>query len=334
MGLSLNISESKVAGDGSRYRTVSTASLRIDTEPRFDIYFRPGAAQPLVLYSEHGHRITEETLQRLRDNRIEELYVREEDLGDYRRYLAANMQQILADMTVPPREKAEVLYSSAQAVLEDVFSEEPTAGSVSLGKDVVRNTVQYMTSDEFLLEHLLRAISTDYYLYTHSMNVVTYSVALAMRAGFNDASTLREIANGALMHDIGMSRIDASWRNAPVALTPDQWERVKQHPVEGYDMLARLGCLGEIALDIVLHHHEKLNGRGYPDGLANREVSPFVRIVTLANVFDALTTDRPHQPARKTFAAISVVQNEMRNEVDADLLRLFIEMMGLRPQPK
>lgn len=334
MNGNLNISEAVVASDGERYRPVAISSLRLDTEPVFDLYFRPGPVQPFVLYSERNHRITDDTLQRLRDNRIEQLFVRESELGDFRRYLAANMGAILADTTISPREKATLLYTSAQAVLEDVFDSPPTVESVGLGKEVVRHTVAFMTSDGFLLEHLLRTISTDYYLYSHSVNVVAYSVALAMRAGFSDAPTLRELANGALLHDIGMSRIDARLRNAPVSLTPDQWERVKRHPADGHEMLAETGNLGEVALDIVLHHHEKLNGQGYPHGLSNRELSPFVRIVSLANVFDALTTDRPHQPARKTFPALHVMQSEMRNEIDPDLFRMFVEMMGLRPATK
>lgn len=334
MNGNLNISESIIAADGERFRPVAISSLCLDTEPVFDLYFRPGPVQPFVLYSERNHRITDESLQRLRDNRIEQLFVREGELGDYRRYLAANMGTILSDVTISPREKAAILYLSTQSVLEDVFDNPPTLESIGLGKEVVRHTVTFMTSDEFLLEHLLRTISTDYYLYSHSANVVAYSVALAMRAGYCDAPTLREIANGALLHDIGMSRIDPRLRNAPVSLTPDQWERVKQHPTEGHDMLSAVGSLGEIALDIVLHHHEKLNGQGYPHGIANRELSPFVRIVTMANVFDALTTDRSHQPARKTFTALHVMQNEMRNEIDPDFFRLFVEMMGLRPSPK
>lgn len=331
MNDSLNISESIAGNDGERYRPVAIGSLRLDTEPMFDLYFRPGPVQPFVLYSERNHRITDETLERLRANRIERVFVRESELGDYRRYLAANMGNILTDAAISPREKANILYTSAQVAIEDMFDKPPTADSVGLGKDVVRHTVAFMTSDEFLLEHLLRTISSDYYLYSHSINVVAYSVALAMRVGYSDSPTLREIANGALLHDIGMSRIDPRLRNTPVNLTPDQWERVKQHPAEGYEMLTEVGNLGEIALDIVLHHHEKLNGQGYPHGLANRELSPFVRIVTVANVFDALTSDRPHQPARKTFTALSVMQNEMRNEIDPELFRLFVEMMGLRP---
>lgn len=326
----LNIIQTETGPAGETYRPVAIGSVRLNTAPAFDLYFRPGPAQPLVLYSQQGFPVTPETLRRLVENRIDVLYIHEAALTEYRRYVTENLEDILGDPKMPVKDKAHILYNTAQAILEHVFEQPPSRETVNQGKDVAKHTVSLMTSEGFMLEHLLRTISSDYYLYTHSINVATYSVALAMRMGYGDAPTLREIANGALLHDIGMSRIDPRVRSSEGPLTPDQWARLKQHPVEGHALLEGLGCLGEIALDIILHHHEKLNGAGYPHGLSGKAISPFVRVVSLCNVFDALTTDRHHHPARKTFAAIHLIQTEMRNEIDQELLRLFIEMMGLR----
>ncbi|HNT87212.1 MAG TPA: HD domain-containing phosphohydrolase [Candidatus Hydrogenedentes bacterium] len=326
----LNIVTAETGPGGETYRPVAIASIRLNTAPTFDLHFRPGPAQPLVLYSQRGLPITHETLRRLGENRIETLYIHEDALSEYRQYVAENLYDILADAKLPIRDKANILYNTAQAVLEEVFEHPPTRETVAQGKEISRHTVDLMTADGFTLEDLLRTISTDYYLYTHSVNVATYAVALALRAGYADTPTLREIANGALFHDVGMSRIDPAIRAARAPLTPDQWARLKQHPVEGHALLESLGCLGEVALDIVLHHHERLDGKGYPHGLGDKALSPFVRMVSVCNVFDALTTDRHHQPARKTFAALHIMQTEMRHELDQGCVRMFIEMMGLR----
>jgi HD-GYP domain-containing protein (c-di-GMP phosphodiesterase class II) len=93
-------------------------------------------------------------------------------------------------------------------------------------------------------------------------------------------------------------------------------------------MLHETRSLGEIALDIVLHHHEKLRGRGYPDGLDGRLISPFVRMVTIADIFDALTTERSFQRARSTFEALSIMRVEIGHDIDANLFRAFVAMMG------
>lgn len=325
-----HIGHIETSPDGQCYRPISVASLRLNTSTDFDLYFKPSPMQPLVLYSERNHQVTDGTFARLAENRITQLYIRDEALRDYTKYLTLNLEDILADSRLPAAEKANLLYTSAQTVLEEVFTRPITRETVEQGREVVHSTVTLMLSKDFAMEHLLRALSTDFYLYTHSMNVTTYSVALAMRAGFRDAPTLREVANGALLHDIGMSRLDPELRTNPGALTPPQWEMVRDHPGKGFRLLEPVGRLGEIALDIVLHHHERMNGNGYPDGLSGAEISPFVRIVGLVNVFDALTSDRMHQPARKTFTAIRFMQNELRNELDPDFLRLFIEIMGLR----
>jgi len=310
------------------YVPINLAAVRVDSVPIFDVYFRPGLDQPFVLYCERNLKFSEEARKRLESSRIETVYVKKSQRAEYNRYLADNIEEILQDKRLSLREKSNILYDSAQAVVEDVLGNPRSRESVQRGKDIVHHTVDFMTDENFHLEHLLRTISCDYYLYTHSVNVAAYSVALAQRLGTTDRPTLRELANGALLHDIGKSRIPAAILNKTGGLTQQEWEKVKQVPRIGYDLMKESGCLGEIALDIVLHHQERLNGRGYPDGLEEDEISVFVRIVMIADIFDALTTDRFHQKAKTTFEALQLMHSSMKNEVDQEILRKFIEMMG------
>jgi HD-GYP domain-containing protein (c-di-GMP phosphodiesterase class II) len=111
-------------------------------------------------------------------------------------------------------------------------------------------------------------------------------------------------------------------------LSIKQFTALKRHPLEGERLLMDLGGLGGVALDIVRHHHEKLNGKGYPDGLKGSEISPIVRVVTITDVFDALTTKRPDRKALTTFEALKLMGSNMGDELDMQLLRKFIEMMG------
>ncbi len=93
-------------------------------------------------------------------------------------------------------------------------------------------------------------------------------------------------------------------------------------------MLRNLGVSNPLAVDLVRHHHEKLDGTGYPDRLAGSEIHPLVRVLTIADVFDALTTTRTHQPAMSSFDALRLMKTQMRNELDQDVLAVFIHMMG------
>lgn len=330
MSVISRVKQAPVSADGQTFIPISIESLRIDSVPPFDLYLRPSADQPFVLYCERNTPFTQQASQRLSLNRRDSLFINEKQKGDYNRYLAGHLEEILKDRKMSTREKSVVLYDCAQAVVEDVLDDPLNRVHIQRGKQVVRNTVDFMSSDGFRLEHLLRAISEDYYLYTHSVNVVAYSIALAARWGISDAATLREIANGALLHDVGKAKLPPSLLQKTGSLSPQEWERIKSTAREGYDMMADLGSVGEIALDIILHHHERLDGSGYPDQLKGDSLSPYVRIVMIADVFDALTTDRHHQKGKTTFDALATMGTEMKSELDQQLFRTFVQLMGNR----
>lgn len=319
-----------VSYGGQVYIPISISSLRLDSVPKFDLYFRPGPEQPFVLYCERNAVFGAEVQQRLIQNRIDDVYIRDTQKHEYSRYLAENIAEILQDKKLNPRQRSGILYDSAQAVVEDILSDPESRENIARGKQIVGHSVGFMSEKDFKLENMLRQISSDYYLYTHSVNVMTYSIALAMRAGYTDHATLRELANGALLHDIGKTTVPKELLNKDTALSSSEWTRMKDTPRAGHALLEKINCVGEVALDIVLHHRERVDGRGYPDGITDAKLSPFVRIVTIADVFDALTTERHHQKAKSTFEALSVMNGTMRQELDNDLLRKFVEIMGNR----
>ena len=89
-----------------------------------------------------------------------------------------------------------------------------------------------------------------------------------------------------------------------------------------------LGETGKAALDLARHHHGKLDGRGYPDSLQGDEIAPLVRILTIVDVFDALTTKRSYQPPLRTFDAFQLMYNKLQTDLDLEFLRTFFGMMG------
>lgn len=324
----VTIQDEPVIYDGETYLPVKLSAIRLDTVPLFSLYFRPSADQPFVLYCRRETPFNEAARAKLHENRIKVLYIRERERGRYSRYIADNLEDILNDRKLPIREKAAVLYDSAQAVVSEVLERPGSREMLQRGKEIVRHTVEFMTSKDFLLEHMLRTIACDYYLYTHSVNVVAYSVALAMRTGTTDAPTLREVANGALFHDVGKKAISERILKKNGPLTEREWEEMKTYPLKGYETLVEANCLGEIALDIVLHHQERVDGSGYPHRLANGDIPPFARVVTIADVFDALTTDQHHKKGLSSFRALTDMSRTMQRQLDGSLLRNFVEMMG------
>jgi HD-GYP domain-containing protein (c-di-GMP phosphodiesterase class II) len=185
-----------------------------------------------------------------------------------------------------------------------------------------------MLTNSAALRCILETVSSEYTAFTHSLNGTYLSIALAQRVGIVHPVELRHLAFGALLRDIGMTQIDAEIIEKRGRLDMNEFRQIKQHPILGDKMARNYAIIGDIERRIIRQHHERLDGSGYPDGLAGDDISPLVRIVSIADVFNALTTERPFQPRMKTFDALKYMSANMKQEVDSHVFSAFVEMMG------
>ncbi len=315
------------------YLPIPVASLRADTITNFDLYLPSHDGRTPVLYRDGAFPITTALLERLRSGKVETLLVKSTDEEHYRHYLEANLGSLVADESVPLEERSALLYDSARNLVRDVLRD-PRAGNVlQRSEEVVSHMVRFLFADKQAFYHLIQVTSYDYYTYTHSVNVFVFNIALAARLGVREED-LHDFGQGGLLHDIGKSRIDPELLNSPGKLSPDEWRIIKMHPVFGDQMLLEQGCTSEIIIDVVRHHHEKLCGGGYPDGLSGDDVSAWVRICTISDIFDALTTRRPYKGALDSYHSLLLMQEEMSNELDPDFFLAFVELMGKIERPR
>ncbi len=303
-------------------------SLRLDSITGFDLYLQASPDEPVVLYANHRVAFTEESRQRLSQNQVEYLLISSEQQEQYRTYLESNLSAVLSDPTIGLDLKTEILYTSAHGLMRELFERPHMKGGMLRSREIVRNTVDFIHSNRLALRHLVETAATDYQMYTHSVNGCVLGIALARRVGLRDPAHLNEFGVGALLRDIGMTRIDVVIREKPEKLTVSEYETLKEYPIFSEQMMRGLGETSGIALDVARHHHEKMDGMGYPDRLAGDEIAPLSRVMTIADVFDALTTSRPYQSSLGSFDALQLMQTRMEGELDADYLRAFIEMMG------
>lgn len=150
----------------------------------------------------------------------------------------------------------------------------------------------------------------DPYTYGHSARVSFYAGLLGDRLGLEDR-TLRVLRSGGLFHDIGKIAIRDGVLLKPGKLTDSERDEIRQHPVKGRDLLRNMKSMAP-ALDIVLHHHERLDGSGYPHGLAGESIPLAARVTTIADVFDALTTARVYRTALSRPAAMEIMSDEVK----------------------
>jgi putative nucleotidyltransferase with HDIG domain len=175
------------------------------------------------------------------------------------------------------------------------------------------------------LEALLAALDTrDTETEGHSERVAAYTMLIAQQLNLSEAE-LQHIEHGALLHDIGKIGVPDHILYKPGPLTPEEWEVMKQHPVIGYKMCMKIEMLRPAA-PIVLHHHERWDGRGYPYGLNGAEIPLGARIFAIADTLDAMTSDRPYRKALSFAQAREEIERCASSQFDPELVRVFLEL--------
>ncbi len=156
------------------------------------------------------------------------------------------------------------------------------------------------------------------YTYGHSARVATYTDAVARSLGLPQERA-RWLRRGALLHDIGKLGVSNAVLDKPGKLETDEWERVKAHAAYSEQILGRLEIFSELAF-VAAAHHERLDGKGYPRGLTAERISIETRIITVADIFDAITADRPYRGPIPVDQAIAMMEKERDAAIDGDCL--------------
>jgi diguanylate cyclase (GGDEF)-like protein/putative nucleotidyltransferase with HDIG domain len=157
----------------------------------------------------------------------------------------------------------------------------------------------------------------------HSIRVSEICEAIAIKMGFN-RDAVYHIRLAGLMHDIGKIEIDEQILNKPVGLDKDEWEKMQRHPEIGYRILSSVSEFSVMADDI-LEHHEKWDGTGYPSGLKGEEISLNARIISVADAYATMTSDRTYQKAITEEAGVAEVKKCSGTQFDPNIARIFIE---------
>jgi HD-GYP domain-containing protein (c-di-GMP phosphodiesterase class II) len=180
------------------------------------------------------------------------------------------------------------------------------------------------------LVSLARLKTKDRYTFLHSVAVCALMVSLGRQLGLSD-DEVRDAGLAGLLHDIGKIAIPPEVLNKPGALTADEFRHVVAHPQAGYDVLVGDASISEIALDVCLHHHERMDGTGYPHKLAGEGISLFARMGAICDVYDAVTSDRPYKKAWEAAYAVQRMVEWRGNHFDPGVFNAFVKSVGIYP---
>lgn len=164
----------------------------------------------------------------------------------------------------------------------------------------------------------------------HAVNVCVFATLFGLHLGLSEEQ-IELIGLGALLHDIGKAKLPPELLTKAGPLTADEWKAVKQHPAEGVELVFEDRSMPREVREIILMHHERIDGKGYPWGLGPKNIPDHVRIVSLANTYDSLTSERPYRAAQPADQALQEMYNDREGTVGAELVQAFIHCLGIFP---
>jgi len=194
---------------------------------------------------------------------------------------------------------------------------------------VVQDVADSVARNPQALISLARLKTRDDYTYMHSVAVCALMVSLARQLGLDEART-REAGLAGLLHDVGKMLVPADVLNKPGRLNDDEFDLIKLHPARGFELLKSGGAVPESTLDVCLHHHEKMDGTGYPHKLQGEQISLLARMGAVCDVYDAITSERAYKSAWDPAVSLSRMA-QWHGHFDPMVFQAFVKSLGIYP---
>ncbi len=229
-------------------------------------------------------------------------------------------------------QEAQEAYRSSALVLDQVLSD------VQLGRPIdtkacqalVKRNLESMLRNESAMLWLARLKSQDLYTSLHCLSVSILAMGFGTHLGLPDEK-IELLGLAGLLHDVGKMKIDPAILNKPGKLTQEEFEHIKLHPSFGYQALCSQDDIPAAAVQAAHGHHERLDGRGYPQGLDGYQIPFITRVVTIVDAFDAITSHRAYDDARPIQTAYDVLRSGADKQFDGALVQEFIRWLGVFP---
>jgi HD-GYP domain-containing protein (c-di-GMP phosphodiesterase class II) len=314
-------SESHSSAD--HFLPIALDTIRAEVDCDFDLYHR-FARTAMKLYRHRNLPLKQADLNRLLESGVKTLFIRFADRGLYSEYL---QRMLLANEQLTLTDRYQLLTHATRSLFENAFRGGNVDDVVLVASQLGRQLTDILAARETLLRDLFVLMLHDYYTFTHVTNVCTYCLAIAGKLGISDRQELEAIAAGALLHDFGKQRIAAAILNKPSNLEDSERDIVRRHPGWGFEALCRQPQMTWSQLMMVYQHHERLDGRGYPVGLVEVEIHDWAKMCAVADVFDALTSDRPHRKAVSADDALEFLNQRAVRSFDKEMVQCLNSAM-------
>ncbi len=198
-------------------------------------------------------------------------------------------------------------------------------------KETVNEMVEHILNDDMVFMTLTGIRDIDNYTFLHCVDVCIYAVVTAKALGMS-SDEIQELALAAILHDVGKCKVPLEILNKPGKLTYEEFEIMKRHAINGLEITTHLPGLNDKIARIICQHHEKWDGSGYPLGLKSYDIELGARIISIADVYDALTANRVYRKRFMPHEAAEYLMAQNESQFDPRIIKIFIDNIAVYPQ--
>lgn len=314
-----------------RYKSIDKRMITEGEKIDFQLYSSNETKTVMSVFLQSDSVIDGNAKVKLRE--IETLYICEDEEEKYRAFVDNQLQSIARNSDIPTEQKARLVYEKAAEVIDAMFKNPESLENVKNIQPVVNSFIDVILHDNCAVESLMKITAHDYYTHTHSINVSIYTLSLGAFLGIS-GKDLEVLGMAAVLHDLGKSKVDYKIINKNGKLSNEEFAQMKHHPALGHEIALGLGITDERILTGIRHHHEKMEGGGYPDNLKGNQISQFARIIGTCDVFDALSTKRSYKDPMSSFESLLLMKQQMVGHLDMSLVDAFIKMLRKQTEGK
>ena len=322
----MTIASSPIAGRGD-FIAISASMLVPSRLCGISLYVSDQDDEQFRLFRAPNIPITPEWIEKLERSGHRKLYVSALEHQEFQRYLRENVKEMLEDESIPVAQRFALLNEVVRDVLGKVLGGADLDAGIAQTKELGHQVVELVCRSNVISSELCKMMYHDYQTFTHSANVSYYCVMLAQECGITSKDELCRVALGAMLHDLGKGEIPDAILTKPGKLTDHELRIVKTHPTIGFLRLCKRADISFPQLMMVYQHHEHLDGTGYPVRVSGSEIHPWARICAVADVFEALTSNRPYRSGMSKDVALRIMDRQAGTFFDVEVYERWKTLM-------
>jgi len=312
-----------------KYLPVTLRSIKTGAFAGCDLYLQTVVNDEIkyLLYCKGNNLFDDERKELFVKKNINKIYVAKNGNAQYLRYMETNLEQVVCDEMATLQERIQIVYDVAMNMTTDILKDAGIRIAVERARDWTTVTLDFMLKDKEVYSYLMEMLTYDGNVIRHSVNTAILGLLFGYYLGM-PANDLLTLGTGLLLHDIGKAKIDHyTIKKDKEELTKEEREQMRKHPDLGFILLSNIGNLSREACLIAKQHHERYDGKGYPESLKGEEIHYYSRITHILDEYEIrmskITGNDPNAP----FNVLQDMVKGMDGSFDKEILKKFIDFL-------